>query len=903
MNISPVGRVEGDLDVRVHIEGNKVIRAHTQAAMFRGFEKIMEGKDYQSGLIVTPRICGICGGSHLYCASSALDTAMRTTLPPNALLLRAIGQCAETLQSIPRWFYAIFATDMCNKKFKDKSLYAEVCKRWAAYTGKHFQIGVTASGRPVEVYALFGGQWPHSSYMVPGGVMCAPTLHDITRAYSILNQFKNDWLESVFLGCTVERYMQIKSWDDLMAWVEEKESHRNSDLGLFIRAGQEFGLDTFGQGCGKYMAYGTYIHKDMWNTPTIESRNKALISPSGYYDGRNFHEFNHLKITEHVKHSWYQDYPATHPWDEPMPDPLKSTSLEHSDFDKKYSWSKSPRYDDSVVEVGPLARVIMAGNPSNLSHQIRDPLFVDIMKKKGPSVFVRTLGRLHEEPKLFSLIRTWLGEVKLDDEFYIKPKVRDGKGWGATEAARGALAHWVEIEGGKIKNYQVVAPTTFNVGPNDEKGRSGPIESALTGIEIADPTDPVEVGECAQPTPKYIVTLNANCGIAGNTTTIEVESGKTATAPVSLPTRTSYVLLGWNTKEEGTGTAFVFGTTIVTANITIYAMWTVIPVTSIAFDKTTLTTLVGRTTQLTAIVVPDNALNKTLIWTSSNTVVAIVSTTGLITAVSGDTTTITATSTDGTNKSASITVTVNIFAFTVTELKKTGDVRPNYVAFSISHNDDLTTYTDYTLALVKSSVAKPTAAQMVAGYTYKRNISSTTMNLMLWADLTSNFQSRNNGATLTTSLLTTNTSYKLYGLKNGGGDTDVKELKTFTTDAVPSSATAVNLDASIYASPRPNFTLRRNERFVWIVNGVAIRGAGVEYSEVGSGIALTLCVDGLCIPSDAPDWNYSQTDIGNSISRGVASRRTDIPTTTKSIEMLWAHDGGKTQARITFVFE
>lgn len=133
LNISPVGRVEGDLDVKVYMENGVVTRAHTQAAMFRGFERIMAGKDPQSGLIVTPRICGICGGSHLYCASSALDTIWKTTLTPNALLLRAIGQACETIQSIPRWFYAIFATDMANKKFANKPLYGEVTKRWAAY--------------------------------------------------------------------------------------------------------------------------------------------------------------------------------------------------------------------------------------------------------------------------------------------------------------------------------------------------------------------------------------------------------------------------------------------------------------------------------------------------------------------------------------------------------------------------------------------------------------------------------------------------------------------------------------------------------------------------------------------------------------------------------------------------
>lgn len=498
LNISPVGRVEGDLDVKVYMEDGVVTRAHTQAAMFRGFEQIMAGKDPQSGLIVTPRICGICGGSHLYCASSALDTAWKTKLPPNALLLRAIGQATETIQSIPRWFYAIFATDMANKKFANKPLYEEVVRRWAAYVGTSFQRGVTASGRPVEVYAIFGGQWPHSSYMVPGGVMCAPTLKDVTRAYAIMNHFRNDWLEPIWLGCSIERYMQIKSWDDMMAWLDENESHRNSDLGLLLRAGIEFGLDKFGQGVGKFMAYGTYLHKDLYQNPTVEGRQDAVISPGGFWDGEQFFKLDHHQITEHVKHSWYKDVDAAHPWNEPLPTPLPSQNLAQTNFNDKYSWSKAPRYMSHAAEVGPLARVIMNANPDNLDHQFQDPLFLDIMKRMGPSVFTRVLARVHEAPRLYVMINDWLNQIRLDDEFYIKPEERDGRGWGATEAARGALAHWIEVEGGVIKNYQVIAPTTWNVGPNDESGNPGPIESALEGTEIEDPHDPVEVGMVAR---------------------------------------------------------------------------------------------------------------------------------------------------------------------------------------------------------------------------------------------------------------------------------------------------------------------------------------------------------------------------------------------------------------------
>lgn len=498
LNISPVGRVEGDLDVNVYMEGGVVTKAHTQAAMFRGFETIMAGKDPQSGLIVTPRICGICGGSHLYCASSALDTIWKTTLPPNALLLRALGQACETIQSIPRWFYAIFATDLAHKKFSHFPLYEEVHKRWAAYTGTSFQSGVVASGRPVEVYALFGGQWPHSSYMVPGGVMSAPTLKDITRAHAIMNHFRNDWLETTFLGCSIERYLQIKSWDDLMAWVEENESQRNSDMGLYIRAGLEFGLHKMGKGVGKFIAFGTYLHKDKYNNPTIEGRNDALISAGGFYDGQNFHTLDHLNVQEHSTHAWYDQMPAAHPWDEPLPNPLPSQSLHESDFSGKYSWAKAPRYMGHAAEAGPLSRCIMAGNPNLLSHQNQDPLFLDVMQHHGPSVFTRSLARLHEAARLYEYINEWLTQIALDDEFYIKPQERDGKGWGATEAARGALAHWVEIENGVIKNYQVMAPTTWNVGPQDQDHNPGPIEAALVGTEIEDPTDPVEVGMVAR---------------------------------------------------------------------------------------------------------------------------------------------------------------------------------------------------------------------------------------------------------------------------------------------------------------------------------------------------------------------------------------------------------------------
>jgi Ni,Fe-hydrogenase I large subunit len=195
LDISPVGRVEGDLDVRVDIEDGVVTNAWTQAELFRGFEVILRDKDPQAGLVVTPRACGICGASHLTCAAWALDTAWGTTVPRNAILARNLGQITESLQSLPRHHYGLFMIDFTNRNYSDNQHFQEAVKRYAPFTGTSYEAGVTISGRPVEIYALLGGQWPHSSYMVPGGVMCAPTLTDVTRAWSILEHFRRNWIE------------------------------------------------------------------------------------------------------------------------------------------------------------------------------------------------------------------------------------------------------------------------------------------------------------------------------------------------------------------------------------------------------------------------------------------------------------------------------------------------------------------------------------------------------------------------------------------------------------------------------------------------------------------------------------------------------------------------------------
>lgn len=494
LDISPVGRVEGDLDVRVDIQDGHVINAWTQAELFRGFEVILRDKDPQAGLVVTPRACGICGASHLTCAAWALDTAWKTTVPRNAILARNLGQIVETLQSQPRHHYGLFMIDYTNKNYRKSKFYEEAVRRWAPFIGTNYEVGIAISGRPVEIYALLGGQWPHSSYMVPGGVMCAPTLTDVTRAWGILEHYRRNWLEPMWLGTSIERYEQIQSYADFLAWLDEKPEHANSDLGMFWRMSVDIGLDKYGAGHARYLSWGYLPHEDRYQEPTIDGRNAAVIMKSGVFDAQaGAHKLmDQAHTREDMCHAWYDEPNVTHPFDRTTV-PTQNNAI---DFGGKYSWSTAVLHDqDGRLEAGPLARQLVAGGTHGEAWQHHDPLVLDMYKQLGgASVMLRHFARMHEAVKLYREAERILRELKLNDAWYIKPTETDGRGWGATEAVRGALCHWIEVQSGKIKNYQIVAPTTWNVGPRNAEGVRGPMEQALIGTPIADPADPVEVG-------------------------------------------------------------------------------------------------------------------------------------------------------------------------------------------------------------------------------------------------------------------------------------------------------------------------------------------------------------------------------------------------------------------------
>ncbi|OIP34901.1 MAG: Ni,Fe-hydrogenase I large subunit [Deltaproteobacteria bacterium CG2_30_63_29] len=467
----PMNRVEGDLEVRVEIEDGRVTQAWCSGTMYRGFEQLLRGRGAKDGLVLTPRICGICTTSHLTAAVLALDEISQVKVPTNALWVRSLVHAVEHVQSDVRQMVLMVAPDLVNPHFSASPSYAEALARYAPLSGTSAIAVIQQTKRVLEIVAILGGQWPHSSFMVPGGIVSNPTSGDLLQCGHQLQEYTR-WYERFVLGCSIQRWREVTSLELLEQWLEESPDHRDGELGFFLRYGRELGLHTLGVGCGAYLSAGGL------EIPTGDS--SARFVRAGFSSDAGLEELDHAYIAEHIEHSWFVGYEGgRHPY------AGETTPYATGGEGKKYSWAKAPRYKNTVVETGPLAQRLVA----------KDPLYESLLEAYGPSALVRQLARLARPATLLPEMMTWLRAIRPDQECYVSPEpIVRGRGCGLTEASRGVLGHWVQIEDGKIDRYQIITPTAWNASPRDSDGKPGPIEQALVGAPVADLDNPVELG-------------------------------------------------------------------------------------------------------------------------------------------------------------------------------------------------------------------------------------------------------------------------------------------------------------------------------------------------------------------------------------------------------------------------
>jgi hydrogenase large subunit len=224
------------------------------------------------------------------------------------------------------------------------------------------------------------------------------------------------------------------------------------------------------------------------------------------------------QIQEFVDHSWYKypdDNMGLHPWEGITEQAFElskgsvgtKTKFQWLGEDGKYSWIKSPRYNGHMMEVGPLARLVLSV-AKDVKH-FKEPA-LDLLKELNLPLeaIYSTLGRHAARAlecrwtanQMVKYVDDLTANIKLGDEVAANMEFWDPKTWpkecrgvGICEAPRGALGHWCVIKDTRIENWQAIVPTTWNASPRSNEGQQSAFETSLLGTPVADPHKPLEI--------------------------------------------------------------------------------------------------------------------------------------------------------------------------------------------------------------------------------------------------------------------------------------------------------------------------------------------------------------------------------------------------------------------------
>jgi Ni,Fe-hydrogenase I large subunit len=518
------------------VNDHKVTDAWSSGTMFRGIELVLRGRDPREAWIWAQRICGVCTTVHALASVRAVENAFGVEIPENARIVRDIIAGTQNVHDHIIHFYHLHAldwVDVMSALKADPAKTAQLAQSisdWPKSSAVYFKavqdrVKTLADSRQLS---LFGsGDWGHPAYKLPPEANLLAVAHYI-EALKLQREFiriqavlggKNPHPQTYLMG-GMATTMDGNEPDatinpERITLLNEMVSNAQT----FVRqvylpdvlaiAGFYPEWFTYGAGIGNYMTYGDYSGDNTRST-------SGFSFPRGIVLGRDLATVLPLdpnNVTEYVTRSWYQypdgDNAAKNPA-QGITDPKYSGPKPPYEFlktDAKYSWLKAPRYNDKPMEVGPLARTLVAYASGDQQVKLLVDSTLSKLRLPATALF-STLGRVAaralEADIMVSRLSDWVaqlddnmahGNVRLHngDKWNPSSWPKSAQGFGFHEAPRGSLGHWVEIEDKKIVNYQVVAPSTWNAGPRDAQQQRGPYESSLLNTPIADPERPLEV--------------------------------------------------------------------------------------------------------------------------------------------------------------------------------------------------------------------------------------------------------------------------------------------------------------------------------------------------------------------------------------------------------------------------
>ncbi|MCP4598820.1 nickel-dependent hydrogenase large subunit [Neptuniibacter sp.] len=452
--VGPFNRVEGDLEVSLDIEQGQVQSARVNSPMFRGFERIMLGQNPMDALVYTPRICGICSVSQSVACARALGELMQVGMPRNGELATNLVLANENMTDLLTHFYLFFMPDFCREVYQGKDWFSDVEKRFKAKEGLAARTMLPARAEFLHLMGIMAGKWPHSLTLQPGGSAKPIEAQERIRLLAIISAFRR-YLEQNLFGTDLDEIAELDSITALENWRDRDHWH-SSDFRTFLHLSDDLKLSNLGRATDQFMSYGNY-----------QLEGEKLFNPGLVMQGQVM-DLNPEQITEDLSYSWMGGA------DKPLK-PSEGITDPSLDNPEAYSWCKAPRLNRQVIEVGALARQLVN----------RHPLIVDLVQQSGGNVENRMIARMLELALVIPVMQEWVKQIDPADTFCNHAELPNkGSAFGLVEAARGSLGHWINVQEGKISNYQIIAPTTWNFSPRDEQSIPGALEQALVGAPV-----------------------------------------------------------------------------------------------------------------------------------------------------------------------------------------------------------------------------------------------------------------------------------------------------------------------------------------------------------------------------------------------------------------------------------
>jgi len=451
--MGPFSRVEGDLEVRLDVEDGQVAAAFVTAPLYRGFEQILRGRPPMDALVIAPRVCGICSVAQSAAAARALGAAMGLQPPLNGRFAADLIQSCENAVDHLTHFTLFFMPDFARPAYAGRPWHDEAVQRFAAMKGQSGRAATAARARMLHVVGILAGKWPHSLALQPGGTTKSIDMGERMRLLAVLAEFRA-FLEHQIFADRLERVAALASAEALHGWAAEQPPQAG-DFRLFLHIAEDLRLDRWGRGPQRFLSHGGPLGEaGMWRQGVVEPLDLSALR-------------------EDVSHAWMTGA-AVHP--------DHGLTLPDADKPDAYSWCKAPRLGGETAEVGALARQLIAGHPL-----VRD--LVALSDGRG-NVRDRVIARILELALLVPAMEGWVRGIGIDGPYCLNGVMPDNAyGVGLVEAARGSLGHWLSVEDGRIANYQIVSPTTWNFSPRDGQGNPGPLEQALVGVPVVEGDD------------------------------------------------------------------------------------------------------------------------------------------------------------------------------------------------------------------------------------------------------------------------------------------------------------------------------------------------------------------------------------------------------------------------------